>query len=117
VERRKNNPGSLSVVVGAHNKDARDESSQQRLNVKRIIMHQNYKKGSGLNADIALLELKTPLKLNERVVKACMPRQGVYPATGKNCYIAGELTVTYFTSNLQGTRHRGHSPSSTPLFC
>ena len=91
MERRKNNPDSISVVVGAHNKDKRDESTQQWLYVKRIIMHPNYRKGGGLNADIALMELSKPLKFNERVVKSCMPKQGIYPATGKNCYIAGEF--------------------------
>ena len=54
-------------------------------------MHPNYGKGGGLNADIALIELKTPLKLNDRVVRACMPKEGVYPKKGTNCYIAGEF--------------------------
>ena len=52
-------------------------------------MHPNYKLGPGLNADIALLQLSSPAKLNDRVVKACMPSQGVYPKAGTNCYIAG----------------------------
>jgi len=80
----------VRVVVGAHNKDE-SESTQQKLTVKRIIMHPNYKQGGALNADVALLELRDPVRFNDRVVKSCMPKQGVYPATGKSCYIAGEF--------------------------
>ena len=62
-------------------------------------MHPKYKQGPGLNADIALLQLSSPAKLNDRVVKACMPRQGVYPTAGTNCYIAGKcFSVFHFTA-------------------
>ena len=94
VERRKNSHGSIQVVAGAHNKDAR-ESSQQKIMSKRIIMHPNYKQGGGLNADIALIQLSSPLRLNDRVVKACMPQSGVYPSVGKNCYIAGKIVFHF----------------------
>ena len=60
-------------------------------------MHPKYKQGPGLNADIALLQLSSPAKLNDRVVKACMPRQGVPPKAGTNCYIAGKC-VFHFTA-------------------
>ena len=90
VEGNKNNPGYFRVVAGAHDRTRR-ESTQQKAVGKRVIMHPNYGKGGALNADVALIELKTPLRLNDRVVKACMPQQGVYPRVGKNCYIAGEF--------------------------
>ena len=90
MERSRNNPGSVRVVVGAHNKNV-GESTQQKLTARRIIMHPNYKQGGALNADVALIELSSPVRFNDRVVRSCMPQQGVYPATGKNCYIAGEF--------------------------
>ena len=80
----------INIVVGAHDK-SKPEFTQQRSVAKQVIMHPNYGKGSDVNADIALIELKTPLKLNDRVVRACMPKEGVYPKKGTNCYIAGEF--------------------------
>uniref|UniRef100_A0A7M5X1N2 Peptidase S1 domain-containing protein n=4 Tax=Clytia hemisphaerica TaxID=252671 RepID=A0A7M5X1N2_9CNID len=116
VERNKNNPGYFHVVAGAHDK-SRQESSKQKAVGKRVIMHPNYGQGGALNADVALIELRTPLRLNDRVVKACMPQQGVYPKVGKNCYIAGWGTTTHpgnSPNRLQqaklpvvGTPHRG----------
>ena len=80
----------MFVVAGAQNKDKR-ESSQQRIQAIRIIKHPQYKKGGDLNNDVALIELASPLRLNDRVVKACMPSEGVYPTAGKNCYLAGKI--------------------------
>ena len=64
------------------------------LPAKRIIVHPNYERCDKLSADIALIQLERPLKLNDRVVKACMPQQGVYPRVGKNCYIAGKIILS-----------------------
>ena len=80
---------SLNVVAGAHDKSQR-ESTQQKISSKRIIMHPSYT-GSNLNYDVALVELSEPLKMNDRVVRACLPQSGVYPQVGKNCYVAGEI--------------------------
>uniref|UniRef100_A0A7M5V4T2 Peptidase S1 domain-containing protein n=2 Tax=Clytia hemisphaerica TaxID=252671 RepID=A0A7M5V4T2_9CNID len=51
-------------------------------------MHPSYT-GRNLNYDVALVELSKPLRMNDRVVRACLPQQGVYPQIGKNCYVAG----------------------------
>ena len=84
------NQRGVYVVAGAHDKTRR-ESTQQRIQSAQIIMHPSYGKGGYFNADVALIRLSSPLRLNDRVVKACMPQQGVYPKVGKNCYIAGKI--------------------------
>ena len=56
---------------------------------KRIIVHPAYDKRL-IKSDIALVELSAPLRLNNRVVRPCMPQQDVYPSAGENCYIAGK---------------------------
>uniref|UniRef100_A0A7M5XIM0 Peptidase S1 domain-containing protein n=2 Tax=Clytia hemisphaerica TaxID=252671 RepID=A0A7M5XIM0_9CNID len=40
-------------------------------------------------SDIALIQLSSKLNMNDRVVRACLPQQGVYPTIGKRCYITG----------------------------
>ena len=90
MNRRKNSPGSLRIVAGAHNIKEK-ENTQQKRYAKRIIVHPEFGKGKGLNADIALIELKDPLMLNDHVVRACVPQQGVYPKVGTECYIAGKI--------------------------
>jgi len=94
VDSRKNSPTSMRVVAGAHNIKSR-EGTQQKMTPKRIIMHQSYGVGGFLNADIALIELSSPLRLNSRVVRACVPQQGVYPKVGAQCYIAGWGRISY----------------------
>lgn len=101
IERRLNNPGSVFVVAGAHNKVDKSEQSQQKIQARRILKHPQYKQRGGLSDDVALIELSSPLRLNDRVVKACMPTEGVYPRAGKNCYLAGWGTTT----------HPGRAPS------
>lgn len=75
-----------TIKLGAHD-HRKYEPSAQRIKIKRIIMHPNY--GQSLNADVAMIELASPAKLNDRVSVPCLPKKGVYPAAGKNCYIAG----------------------------
>jgi len=101
VSRNQNNPGYFRMVAGAHNKNV-GEGTQQKVGAKRVIMHPNYNSRT-LFADVALIELSTPFRLNDRVVKACMPQQGVYPPAGgrSKCFIAGWGT----------TSHPGSSPS------
>jgi len=76
-----------TIKLGAHNHYQQD-ASVQRLRIKRIIMHPSYSR-SNLRADMAMIELATPAKLNERVTTACLPSQGVYPPVGKRCILAG----------------------------
>ena len=63
-------------------------------------MHPSYGKGGALRSDVAMIELETPAKLTGRVKLPCLPKKGVYPAVGKNCYIAGnnKFIFIYFSS-------------------
>ena len=60
----------LSVVVGAHNLYSR-ESSQKRLQVKKIVLHPSYKKQRP-NYDIALLQLSSAMPFNDNVSPICV---------------------------------------------
>ncbi|XP_066927267.1 chymotrypsin-like elastase family member 1, partial [Clytia hemisphaerica] len=86
---KQNNPGYFRMVAGVHD-SWRPEGTQQKVGAKRVIMHPNYDRQT-VNADVALIELSTPFRLNDRVVKACMPQEGVYPpaGNGSKCFIAG----------------------------
>jgi len=52
-------------------------------------MHPDYNKGGALNADIAMIELSQAARMNDRVSVPCLPKKGVYPRVGTNCYVAG----------------------------
>jgi len=107
---------SWTVKLGAHNHRS-SEASVQKINIKRIIMHPSYGKGGALKSDVAMIELETPARLTERVKLPCLPKKGVYPAVGKNCYIAGWGSIqhpggVYHTLQqaklpVVGMRHRG----------
>jgi len=81
------NLNTLRVVLGAHNIN-QEEKTKQTLEVKQIIRNTNYDRRR-MMADIALIELKTPAMLTDRVVPPCMPRKGAYPEVGKKCVVAG----------------------------
>ena len=80
-------PRGMTITVGAHD-ISKTEPSQQTVTVKRMIMHPDYDRRS-MKADIALLELSSPVRFNDRVVVPCMPNQYVYPSAGKRCVVAG----------------------------
>ncbi|XP_011881048.1 PREDICTED: transmembrane protease serine 9-like [Vollenhovia emeryi] len=61
----------LVVKAGKHNIQT-VESSEQKVEVERMIIHQSYKGGVG-PYDIGLLKLASPLKLNERVQAVNLP--------------------------------------------
>ncbi|XP_066913101.1 chymotrypsinogen A-like [Clytia hemisphaerica] len=81
------NPTSITVVAGAHNIMAMEDSQQEKW-AKRYILHPNYRKGS-FESDIALIELWTPFVFNDRVNRSLLPGCNDYPLVGTWCYIAG----------------------------
>jgi len=85
VDRR--SASSFEVVLGDY--DHRRSEGEQRIPVKRIIMHPRYNMRRQLNNDIALMELSKPAMFNERVQPACLPDQDEAPAVGSKCFITG----------------------------
>ena len=68
------NVTELYVVVGAHKLNSK-ESSQQRKAVIRTIVHGRFNEGPEDLNDVALIELESPVKLNKRVINACLPKK------------------------------------------
>ena len=82
----------LLCSMGAHYRKGNDPTTQQDFEIKRIIMHEHYKKPFGMSNDIALLKLSTPAMLNKRVGLACLPDKSVdLPINdiNKKCWITG----------------------------
>jgi len=94
-------PRGMTITVGAHD-ISKVESSQQTVTVKRMIMHQDYNRKS-MEADIALLELSSPVRFNDRVVVPCMPNQYKYPSAGKRCVVAGWGVTSHVGSTRTAT--------------
>ncbi|KAL2717986.1 trypsin-1-like [Vespula squamosa] len=65
--------GSYSVAAGKHYL-LRSEETEQVVDVIKTIVHEDYKGGIAQH-DIALLKLKTPLNLNNRVAVVAIPAQ------------------------------------------
>lgn len=83
------NPKGWKVVLGAH--DLRHhESFVQERTIKKIVVHPFWNPRT-YTADLALLELSSPVMINGRVNVACLPEERMYPPVGKECYIAGKI--------------------------
>ncbi|XP_066931241.1 granzyme F-like [Clytia hemisphaerica] len=77
----------ITVVAGAHNIRIH-EDSQQTITAKSYVVNPGYNPNSNV-ADIALIELSTPLKFNKRVEQARIQAKDEYPSLKKTCSIAG----------------------------
>ncbi|XP_039311110.1 transmembrane protease serine 9 [Solenopsis invicta] len=77
----------ITVKVGKHDTSIR-ESSEQAVDVKQGIVHEQYQGGVG-PYDIALLELASPIKLNDRVQPIALPEAESDPANGSEGWLCG----------------------------
>ena len=74
--------------VGRHHRDYIDEGTEQLLSLSKVIAHERFDENDDLDNDIAVLELRTPAQLNNKVGTVCLPTSDV-PAVGTNCIITG----------------------------
>ncbi|XP_063260052.1 cathepsin G-like [Prinia subflava] len=77
----------ITVILGAHNINDR-EQSQQRVLAKDWVIHPNYSPVDYRN-DIMLVKLKTKAKLNEYVQPISIPSHKESVGTGAACEVAG----------------------------
>ena len=69
---------------------SRNEGSEVRSLVDKIVLHPDYNVGHTYNNDIAMMKLARPMVLNTRVAPVCLPQQNVNVAIGKMCYLSGK---------------------------
>ncbi|TOF85712.1 hypothetical protein CGJ15_25710, partial [Vibrio parahaemolyticus] len=79
------NPDYLQAVAGEHDKSV-NEGNEQSSILSKIILHEDFD-GYYLYNDISLLQLSTPLTLNEYVDVISLPEQG-HEASG-DCVVTG----------------------------
>ncbi|XP_031571314.1 chymotrypsinogen A-like [Actinia tenebrosa] len=78
-------PKRYIVAVGAHRRLS-ITSVERFMKIKKVIMHSGYTDQQKLH-DIALLQLRTPVTLSDKVNLACLPTTEA--AVGAKCYITG----------------------------
>ncbi|XP_040277176.1 granzyme A-like [Bufo bufo] len=74
------------AILGAHKRN--DTRGQQKIRVKKGIIHPCYNKSLKLN-DIQLLQLEKPAKLNKNVAVIAIPKREEKIAAKKICSVAG----------------------------
>ncbi|KAG8444470.1 hypothetical protein GDO86_009590 [Hymenochirus boettgeri] len=78
---KSNRPSAYKIVLGIHRENGNEPSKQIR-DVERIFKEPT-------NADIALLKLKSPVKITDEVIPVCLPTIN-YVVPGKSeCYVTG----------------------------
>ncbi|KAM8947672.1 plasminogen isoform 2-T2 [Pelodytes ibericus] len=78
---RSSRPASYTIQLGIH-KENHNEPSKQIREVEKLI------KGP-LNADIALLKLKSPALITDEVLPVCLPPTNYVVPAGSSCYVTG----------------------------
>merc|ERR1711976_2930 len=91
----------IRVVVGEHNTQESSNPSRSTYAVRSISINSEYDQAASFDADIAILELATPLTYNEDVQPACPPRNVAY--TGQTSTISGWGTTRFGSSTLPTT--------------
>uniref|UniRef100_A0A8D2NJW4 Peptidase S1 domain-containing protein n=1 Tax=Zosterops lateralis melanops TaxID=1220523 RepID=A0A8D2NJW4_ZOSLA len=78
---------NITVILGAHNVRDR-EQSQQRIHVRRWVIHRKYSR-EGFQNDIVLLKLEPKAQINEDVQTICIPMSKERVRAGAKCELAG----------------------------
>ncbi|XP_072359756.1 plasminogen [Scyliorhinus torazame] len=78
---RSSNPSAYKVYLGIY-RDSALETSRQIINVDKIVLGPN-------RNDIALLRLKRPAILNDKVALICLPTKGYILPSEAECYVTG----------------------------
>ncbi|XP_033158156.1 uncharacterized protein LOC117139728 isoform X2 [Drosophila mauritiana] len=80
--------GAYFVRVGDHYANIA-ESSEVDSFIENWYLHENFRKGTHMNNDIALVVLKTPLKFSDYVQPICLPDKNAELVQDRKCTISG----------------------------
>ncbi|XP_039230208.1 uncharacterized protein LOC6532617 isoform X3 [Drosophila yakuba] len=80
--------GAYFVRVGDHYANIA-ESSEVDSFIENWYLHENFRKGTHMNNDIALVVLKTPLKFSDYVQPICLPEKNAELVQDRKCTISG----------------------------
>ncbi|KAH8335287.1 hypothetical protein KR074_005359, partial [Drosophila pseudoananassae] len=83
-----NKKGAYFVRVGDHYANIA-ESSEVDSFIEHWYIHKNFRDGSRMNNDIALVVLKTPLRFNDYVQPICLPDKNEKLVESRMCTISG----------------------------
>ncbi|XP_037673594.1 plasminogen-like [Choloepus didactylus] len=78
---RSSRPSSYKVILGAHREDLA-EPNIQNIEVSKLFLEPS-------QADMALLKLKSPAIITDKVIPACLPTANYVVADRTECYITG----------------------------
>lgn len=90
-EQTSKKPSDWEVHIGEHSLH-REEGKEQKLDVKQILIHPNYKPSNSSHPgdnDIALVRMAGSLKFGSHVSKICLPESFNYFQAGKRCIVTG----------------------------
>ncbi|XP_053550127.1 serine protease 27-like [Bombina bombina] len=76
------------VFLGCQNLTKLDTAPAVSRNLTTILIYPMYQ-GEGGSGDLALLELKSPVTLNNYILPICVPPSDLYFPSGKMCWVTG----------------------------
>jgi len=76
------------VVLGELHR-TKNSSTEVQVNVRKLIKHPLYQYPSRLSNDIALIKLAKPVKLNDDIAVACLPKPKEQVPADSKCFISG----------------------------
>lgn len=79
---------NMEVTAGLHDYSKTNEG--QKMTIKKVVMHPDYKDGSSFYAnDIAILTFTEPVELNDKVQFIKWNQDNSFPSVGEECEITG----------------------------
>lgn len=107
--------GSYSIVAGDYNIDV-EEGTEQEANIEEFYIHENFRKETKMNNDIALIKLKGKgFTLNSDVQAICLPAASFDQEQGLNCTLSGFGSIQSGKSSKQ-TRKKKQTKLNTDSF-
>jgi len=87
-----NSAGGLRVVVGEHDTRESNNANRQTYMVTQIVSHPEYDFWAQFDADIALLQIASPIAMGPGVAAACKPATSDF--VGQSAVVSGWGTLT-----------------------
>nr|XP_008115767.1 PREDICTED: serine protease 27 isoform X2 [Anolis carolinensis]XP_016851675.1 PREDICTED: serine protease 27 isoform X2 [Anolis carolinensis] len=68
---------------------ANDSKDTVTSTVQQVMIHPNYTSKAGSSADIALVELTSPVTYSDAILPVCLPKSSMQFSTGARCWVTG----------------------------
>ena len=104
----------LNLLVGDWDQDVEDVDEQE-LSIASVHFHPEFNIGAYLNNDLAVVRVKTEVRLTSRVMAVCLPSPSTSYSPGTQTTISGQRVSRKYDTDIISCRMGQHRPGQWRL--